>query len=117
MYDPARVAYRVEVEQDDTPLAGNVLASGDDVQDREAEEWVRSELDAGNDWAWGVVRVTAVHPGLPFVGKAYLGACSYASQEDFERGGYFEDMKAEALADLECQIAAVRAELCEGSAE
>ena len=98
--DPSRVEYRTIARPDDTPIEGNASAI-DPVTDRETEDWIRAELDSGNDWAWASVTVEARYPGLPFVGEVHLGCCSYTSQSDFEApGGYYDDMKAEALADL-----------------
>ena len=113
-FNPESVTYTLSVEPEYIPLEGNVLASGDDAEDTAAENAVRNELEAGNEWAWCVVTVTASHPGLPFVGRDTLGACSYASEDDFTQpGGYYDDMKAEALRDLLSQVEDVRTALCE----
>jgi hypothetical protein len=87
----------VEVSEN-LALEGNVLASGDDAEDRAAEEDVRVELEAGNPWAWCCVRVSVGWGEL--VGDDYLGGCSYASEEDFRVGGYYADMCAEARRQL-----------------
>ena len=65
--------------------------------------WLRSSrvphAFAGNAWAWCVVVV--VCRWHDFEGTAVLGGCSYESEDAFRRpGGYFEDLQAEALADL-----------------
>jgi hypothetical protein len=53
----------------------------------------------GNAWAWAAV--TIVVAWGPFEGRAHLGCCSYADEEDFKQpGGYFDDMVAEALEEL-----------------
>jgi len=36
-----------------------------------------------------------------------LGACSYKDEEDFKKGGYYEDMKKQAYNDLINQIKAL----------
>lgn len=79
------------------------FATGDDEADRRHVEHIRAELDAGNLWAWCIVTVGVHWRGM--TGRDTLGSCNYASQEDFTKaGGYFDDMKAEALADLHRQI-------------
>jgi hypothetical protein len=102
----ADVTFTVECEPEDIPVEGNALASGDDEADREAEQWVYDQLDAGNEWAWCTVKVTARWGD--FEGVDYLGCCSYRSEEDFAAGdGYLPQMKQEALADLNRRLASV----------
>ena len=97
------VVFKLRAEFDDLPVRGNAMASGDDAFDREVEDGVLARLDAGDVWAWASVEVTAEWEGV--TGRDYLGACSYASEDDFcASGGYFEDMKAGALADLNAQV-------------
>ena len=103
-YDPEQVTYGLTAEAEDFPFEGNVLASGDDALDAEAEQWVREQLDAGNEWAWCVAVVTARYPGLPIEGRAVVGGCSYRSAEEFRQDGYYADMCQEAREDLEQQI-------------
>lgn len=45
---------------------------------------------------WFVARVTASKSGI-ILGEDYLGGCAYANVCDFLEGGYFEDMRAEAV--------------------
>lgn len=100
------VEYTIECLPETTPLKGNVLASGDDEEDRRAEDWVREQLEAGNEWAWCVVKVSATLGD--FEGIDYLGVCSYESEQDFKDSGYYDDMKAEALASLKSIVARYR---------
>lgn len=72
-----------------------------DFDDAQTMEWIRTELDAGNLWAWCVVTVTASYDGLR--GLAVLGACSYESRKAFEEAN-LADMTSEALDDLWRQI-------------
>lgn len=94
----------VTAEPEEIPIEGNACACG------EEECWdahirpVMDAVDNGNQWAWCAVRVKAELSG--FEGHAYLGCCSYANEEDFKKGGYFEDMVDEALNDLQEQIEA-----------
>lgn len=66
--------------------------------DAETNAWVRAQIAAGNDWAWFCARVR-----VRFEGNTYLGACSYKSERDFKRGGYFTDMVSDAINDLNAQ--------------
>jgi len=96
------VVFSVEAEPEHIPIEGNAMASGDDAADQECYDWIHAELDRGNEWAWCSVKVTAAFGN--FEGTAYLGACSYKSEADFrEPGGYFDDLKTEALDDLNQQ--------------
>jgi len=102
------VVFVVECEPESEPIEGNCSAIDPDT-DRETADWIRSELDHGNDWAWCYITVTAVWQsaaGPTWTGRDGLGGCSYRSEEDFRApGGYFNDMKGAALADLNAQIA------------
>lgn len=66
---------------------------------------INERLERGDLWAWCYVKVTARREGSQFVGKSSgLGCCSYDDESDFRAGGgYFDDMQAEALRDLESQ--------------
>lgn len=93
------VEWEIVCEPESTPLEGNVLASGDDDEDAAAEEWVRDQLDSGNEWSWCIVRVVGRWRGL--TEWECLGGCSYRSEEDFKEGGYYEDMRSEVLRRLQ----------------
>ena len=93
-----KVTYTVECLPEDMPVEGNAMSSGDDQYDKEVEESISNDLDSGNPWAWCVVKVTAEWNGLK--GVDYLGGCSYKSEYDFRQDGYYEDMKDQALQDL-----------------
>ena len=95
------IEYELRVEFDDMPVRGNALASGDPKLDKEVEDEILDRLDKGDVWAWACVRVIAKFKDMDRpVGVAHLGGCSYKDEEDFKQGGYFEDMKGEALQDL-----------------
>jgi hypothetical protein len=89
-----RVRSRMEVEVtcdvDDTPIRGNALASGDEIEDANQEQWVRDQLANGNEWTWGFVTVTGTWRGR--TASDSLGACSYHTKSDFLACGYYEDM-------------------------
>ena len=85
--------------QDYVSVRGNAMASGDDAYDKEVEDGIITELEAGNEWAWAAVTVCAEYAGVE--GLAYLGGCSYADAKDFrEHSGYYSDMVEEALSEL-----------------
>jgi hypothetical protein len=95
-------------EPEDIAIEGNVLTSGNDAADKEAERQVREELENGNEWAWCCAHVKATLG--PLSGHAFLGACSYKNREDFQQpGGYYPEMVEEALDDLWQQIQTVKA--------
>ena len=98
------VTFTLEIEPEDLEIRGNALASGDDAEDREAEDSIIAQLESGNLWAWCSVKVTATAGGVE--GVDYLGGCSYRDTAEFiQPGGYYDDMKAEALAELKVRLA------------
>jgi hypothetical protein len=96
-----RVAFRLTYEKDDLPVRGNAQVSGDDNDDRQVEDEILARLDRGEAYAWCVLKVEACWGG--FVGSATLSAVSVAEEKDLEVEA--EDLKAEALDDLNEQIA------------
>jgi len=107
--DSKGVKYTLLIDAEDTPVEGNAMASGDDAVDYAAELEIERRLAMGDTWAWCVVRCEARYKGLMSVD--YLGCCSYEDLNAFLAGGYWEGMKAEALADLMAR-AREGAELC-----
>jgi len=95
------ITYRIECLPEDAQIEGNCSAV-DPETDKQTAQWIRDQLERGNEWAWCMVRVTAVlvSDDLELTGYAYLGCCSYQSDHDFMSGGYYDDMKKEAFADL-----------------
>lgn len=90
-------------EEEDLPVRGN------DALDKAAEDSILERLERGDIWAWfcGHVAVTTSVDGVPFVGHAYIGACSYDDRDDFMRAngdGYLRDLRDEALADLTANV-------------
>ena len=60
-------------------------------------------LDGGaNPWLWCCVKVTAKFEGLK--GTTYLGGCAYESEDDFKKGGYYEQMQDEVFEELKSQV-------------
>jgi hypothetical protein len=96
------VKFEVECLPEDTPLRGNCSAI-DPETDYETEKRIRRQLRSGNKWAWCVVRVVA--RWKVYTGDDYLGCCSYKGEKDFcQPGGYFDDMKAVALDNLNAKL-------------
>lgn len=94
------VEFTLEIEEEDTPVRGNAMASGDDAADKALEDSIIDRLSVGDLWAWCCVRVTAsiTIGGTRYSGDDYLGGCSYDGERDFKQsGGYYEDMKENAL--------------------
>ena len=90
---------RVLAKPDPVPVEGNACVSGDDDFDREVEHNILCRLQQDQVWAWAAVTVIVAWGS--FEGRAYLGCCSYADENDFKQpGGYFDDMVAEALDEL-----------------
>jgi len=78
------------------------FASGDDELDRQIVNQILQDME-WNGWSWCVAKVTAKWG--EFEASEYLGYCSYESKEDFmSPGGYYDDMKAEALHSLNEKI-------------
>lgn len=79
--------FRIEVDcQPETDVDYREDLEPDDVK------WVTSELEAGNTWAWCIVRVSLVFDD-DFQVDGYLCACSYESKQNFiESSGYYDDM-------------------------
>lgn len=98
----ADVLWTLEVEQCDTPIRGNAMASGDDDADRAAEDEILKKLDDGNVWAWAMVRIQGTFMGLS--AHTYIGGCSYDSEESFRADGTYEDIQNEVLCDLNGQL-------------
>lgn len=108
--DDVEIVLRVEYEE--AAVRGNALASGDAVEDKACEDEILARLNQGDVWAWATVTVEARYAGL--VGRNSLGCCSYRDEAEFrEPGGYFDDMKAEALADLQSEIDTLAPQIAE----
>lgn len=83
---PLTIKFAITAEPEDVEIEGNASAI-DPKTDREQEEWIRKQLDSGNEWAWCTAVCTASIEldGQTFEAREYLGCCSYESAEDFER--------------------------------
>lgn len=92
------VLWTIEAKQDDTPVRGNAMASGDDAIDKQVEDEILQRLDDGDVWAWALVKVTGCLRGLK--AETYVGGCNYSSEADFKADGCYEDMQDEVLEEL-----------------
>lgn len=91
------VTFTVEPEEEtDHPAA--CFATDDPAADARLCTEILHRLALCDAWAWFTAKVTATCTvdGQTFTGTDYLGACSYADEDDFRRGPYFEDMCATA---------------------
>jgi hypothetical protein len=102
------ITYTLTAEQDDIPVRGNAMCSGDDAVDKEVEDEILARLDRGDVWAWASVKVVAECEG--FEGCDYLGGCCYKDAKDFAtEDGYYPQMKDAALEDLKATLATIAA--------
>lgn len=91
---------------EDVPIEGNASAI-DPVTDAETVSRIKRQLRHGNEWAWCQVQVRVTYRDV-LEASDYLGCCSYDSEDDFRRpGGYFDDMVAECIRQLNEQRAKV----------
>ena len=81
-----QVEYRIEVEQDDQPVRGNALDSGDPDYDKKVEGEIIERLDRGDVWAWASIRVVAFVPGY------YPDMIDAARAELFHKIGMMHDL-------------------------
>lgn len=95
-----KVTYTLSVTQDDIPVRGNAIDSGNAATDKDIEDEILERLDRGDVWAWALVKVTAECEGFDGFGFSYLGGCSYKDEKEFREDSYFEDLKTSALDDL-----------------
>ena len=100
------IEYKLQIEPEDFPVRGNLVCSDNDALDTLQEDEVIERIEAGDDWAWCCVHITAQIPGIGLTGDAYLGGCTYENESQFRESAYFEDMKDEALSDLLTQLKA-----------
>lgn len=85
-------------QEEDVPVRGNALASGDDALDKECEDKIIERLNQGDLSAWFCAKVTAECFG--FKESTYLGACSYDSFEQFQSDEYYKQMIDDVLSEL-----------------
>lgn len=99
----SKVNYSIECLPEDEGPEGH-FGYATEEENQEAIRYVYKLADQ-TPWGWCRVKVTAERNGVE--GHDYLGGCSYRSEKDFKRGGYWMDMKREALRDLESKEASM----------
>lgn len=83
--------------EEEIPVRGNVIASGDDAADRAAEDEVLRKLEQDGLQHWFMAKVVVSKCGVELA-EEYLGCCSYDSFADFlTENGYHSDMVATAM--------------------
>lgn len=95
-----KLTYKVFATQDNTPVRGNAMVSGDAAADREAENEILERLYCGDIWAWASVAVTCSIDGFDYTGIDHLGCCCYRNESEFREDAYFADMCAQAKENL-----------------
>ena len=107
--DSEGVEIKLTIEQDDVSEMN--FDSGEPEKDGELQHELYKRLSRGDTWAWCTVTVTASWGGwvgsTRWVGSTSLGGCSYEDEEDFRKGGYYNDMVEEAVNDLNQKLAKV----------
>lgn len=84
-------------EPEDSRIEGNCSAIDPDT-DKATADWIRSELESGNPWAWCCTKVTLRFGD--YTATEYLGACSYKSEADFRADPYYADMVRECAGSI-----------------
>jgi len=85
------VEYEYLMEEEDSRVRGNAMASGDAELDRQVEDEILADLDRGHLEAWCTAHVRAILAFYPAgkagewyrsEGSAYLGCCSYKTERE-----------------------------------
>ena len=96
------VEFDLTIEEMDAHPRGFFASDEPDIDAQQVADII-ARLERGDLWAWCVVKVTASWGG--FSSSDYLGGCSYGGEREFKQeGGYFDDMKAAALAGLNATL-------------
>jgi hypothetical protein len=105
------VGYVYELLEEDIPVRGNAMASGDENEDRRVEDAILADLDRGHLEAWCSAHVFAQltlstpHDAFSAAGDAYMGGCSYRSEKELWESMTMEyDLEADALADAAVEL-------------
>lgn len=91
------VEISIEIEPETIPVRGNAINSGDRDFDRYWEDEILKQKES-TVWAWATVTVVVKHNKLS--GVCVLCKCHFFSEDDFKANGYYEEMKMEALSNL-----------------
>ena len=93
------LTYEIEIEEEDM----DIERAFPELEDKELVDQLIRRLNRGDLWAYCWVKVSAVLVvgGRTYRGFAGLGCCSYENEEDFKKGGYYEQLKDDAFLDLQ----------------
>jgi hypothetical protein len=78
------------------------MSPDEQFEDEETLEWVREQIESGNEWAWFCAHVRVTYCAI--VGDDYLGGCSYKSEDDFRSDGYFDSMVDDCIARINREL-------------
>lgn len=109
--ESGQVEFTFEALNEDTGVRGNALASGNDAEDKRAEDEILERLNRGDLAAWFTAKVTASFGGIE--SSDHLGCCSYTSFRDFENCETMADMEDQALYQLASEIVDLQLSLAE----
>lgn len=100
---PSDLIVTLDTRPEDMPVEGNASAWGDGTDEPYWAE-IRDRLDAGDEWAWCIVKVTVTDGTVS--GHDYLGGCCYRDAADFmQEGGHFRQMVEEAYESYKANAA------------
>ena len=104
---------RASAERISRPTCRSCSAVHLPISTSEQEQWIRDQLDSGNDLVWCSVLVTARpnDPRLLAEGFASIGAVSCANRADFDRLVADSGLEDEALSHLNEKLASVQSAL------
>ena len=93
------VAIQIEIEPEHSTPEEQLGLEATGVDHSEWIEKIHQDLymNGGLSWMWCAVKLTVSFPpgilnGLRFEESEYLGCCSYESEQDFKKDGYYIDM-------------------------
>ncbi len=91
------VVFHINVTED-TELSVDQFGGDNPEEDAEMVRELQARLNTGDTWAWCTVEVVATWKS--WKGTDVLGGCSYKDEQEFRQDGYFDDMKARELEEL-----------------
>jgi len=88
------IEFTLEAVEEDIPIRGNAIASGDDEADAKLEAEIIESYENGNLFAWCSLHVVASHPLLTeLYGHNYLGCVSLLPQYITNRNSITDEAK------------------------
>lgn len=103
---PAGATIELQVEPECDVMPEDSFGYETEEENREAAEYVRSELASGNDYAWCWVRVVVRYAGHE--GDDSIGACSYTDERDLMTNGPVADLVMGAWYEIKRKRVATR---------